>query len=304
VCNGENRKITRTAGACSASVTFDFASEAAAAATIIGGTAYPANLYPTPVPGGGKPNIPYFGFSLSSSTSSCTDCYWLNKRKVLCTEINGCTKATVTQSTATITLPPTTVTITASPSATADCAYWINAGDSYEFEVYNILGWAADGGDSLHHEEKGCGALTDWSFTAGSDTTRAKAYFYLPFFIKSGCVERAIVSGGGPKLQCSFEGHTFNKKRAQVAESAIFHIPSSGPSYSSFTTAPSYVPQSWAPGSVVTLTNTPVLESTTSYTTTVVIQNGTTVSFSGSPVPSSSKSRTTASLTSSGSTSS
>ena len=31
-------------------------------------------------------------------------------------------------------------------------------------------------------------------------------HFYLPIIIRSGCVERAIVSAGGPKLSCSVQG--------------------------------------------------------------------------------------------------
>lgn len=251
MCDGEDSKTTETAGACSNSITYDHASEFAAAATTIGGTAYPANLYPTPYPGGGgSQNVPYFGFSLSSSTSSCTGCYWFNGNEVLCSEANGCTKATVATITSTTTLPPTTVTITVTPSAAADCAFWIDAGDPYEFEVYNIFGWATDNGDALHKQEKGCALLTDWDFTAGSGGAGAKAYLYLPFFIKSGCVERAIASGGGLKLQCSYKELTLNKKkRAQVAKSASFQTPSSTLAYSnstSFPSAPSYVPQSWA----------------------------------------------------------
>lgn len=203
-------------------------------------------------------------------------------------------------------MPPTTITVTVSPSATADCAYWIYAGIAYEFEIYNINGWATDDGDSLHKQEDGCGALTSWSFSPGSGGAGAMAYFFLPFFIKAGCVERAIVSSGGPKLQCAYQGVSYKEKRAQAAQSASLQTPSSTPSYSytsSFSSAPSYTPQTWDSGSVVTLTNTPVSESTMSYTTTTVIQNGTTVSFSRSAVPSSSLSQSTAPSTTLGQTS-
>lgn len=56
----------------------------------------------------------------------------------------------------------------------------------------------------MHDNENGCGALTGWSW---SDTNSGgQAYFNLPFFIKSGCVERAIASAGGPKVSCSGQG--------------------------------------------------------------------------------------------------
>lgn len=74
------------------------------------------------------------------------------------------------------------------------------------FEVYNIKGWSTDGGDKLHHEEKGCGALTGWSWS--DKDSGGQAYFNLPFFIKDGCVERAIASAGGPKISCKHEGVT------------------------------------------------------------------------------------------------
>lgn len=84
----------------------------------------------------------------------------------------------------------------------------IMLGWGYRFEVYNIKGWSADGGSGLHHQENGCGALTDWSWS--DETSGGQAYFNLPFFIKDGCVERAIVSAGGPKISC--KGHGFGKR--------------------------------------------------------------------------------------------
>ncbi|ATY65223.1 class V chitinase [Cordyceps militaris] len=72
----------------------------------------------------------------------------------------------------------------------------------WTFSVYDIEGWATDGGTKLHQEENGCGALTGWSWQAETDEKSTHVVFNLPFFIKDGCVERAIVSAGGPAISC------------------------------------------------------------------------------------------------------
>ncbi|KAL7946919.1 class V chitinase Chi100 [Trichoderma barbatum] len=82
---------------------------------------------------------------------------------------------------------------------TADCDFW-DEGWGWTFEVYNIDWWSTDGDQFLEDQEKGCGALTGWEWHAGTDTSYPYAYFNLPFSIKDGCVERAIVSAGGPKI--------------------------------------------------------------------------------------------------------
>lgn len=88
------------------------------------------------------------------------------------------------------------------PTPTADCMYW----DTllfYTFQVYNINNWAEeDDGKALRDEEEGCGAIAHWDWNGETDDTYAYVYFTLPFLIKAGCVERAIVSAGGPKLSC------------------------------------------------------------------------------------------------------
>lgn len=105
---------------------------------------------------------------------------------------------------ATSTKPRSTVTVTAKPEPTpkAECdfadgtVYW-------EFLISGIFDWADDGGKKLKEEESGCGALTNWKWLDGSNNDQGhQASFRLPFFMKSGCVERAIVSAGGPKIQC------------------------------------------------------------------------------------------------------
>lgn len=56
--------------------------------------------------------------------------------------------------------PPSTPTAPAEPQLVADCAFW-DMGWGWQFEIYNIFGWATDdGGKGLHDNENGCGALT------------------------------------------------------------------------------------------------------------------------------------------------
>lgn len=83
------------------------------------------------------------------------------------------------------------------------------AGGYYTFEVYNIANWSTDGGSKLKKKEKGCGALTGWNWKERRSSSFAYAYFNLAFIMKYGCVERAIVSAGEPKLSCKFEGYDF-----------------------------------------------------------------------------------------------
>ncbi|PTB79573.1 glycoside hydrolase family 18 protein [Trichoderma longibrachiatum ATCC 18648] len=91
------------------------------------------------------------------------------------------------------------------PTPEATCEYFYG-GVLYEFFIYYISGWDTDDLEGhLHDEENGCGALTgwDWDYANAKDPSVA---FNLPLFIKDGCVERAIVSAGGPKISCSMYG--------------------------------------------------------------------------------------------------
>ena len=108
--------------------------------------------------------------------------------------------------------PVTTITSTTvvaqATAASATCEFW-DQGWGWTFKVdNNIAEWAADGGGGLHGQEKGCGALTGWAWVEASGPTMrpAAAWFNLPFLIKDGCVERAIVSAGGPKISCRAQG--------------------------------------------------------------------------------------------------
>lgn len=192
--------------------------------------------------------VTYDAMSELSSISSAESISW--------DVLFGIPTTTITSLTTT-TLPPTTTTVTVTPTPTADCEIW-DALAAYEFEVYNIDGWATDGGDALHTQEDGCGALTGWDWTAATDNSYAKAYFYLPFFIKDGCVERAIVSAGGPSITCQGGGLADKRRdvleaRAQTAESAVYQVPTEeqleqmsslyGPAPS---VSPTYAPAVWS----------------------------------------------------------
>lgn len=74
----------------------------------------------------------------------------------------------------------------------------------YTFKVYHIENWSADGGSSLRHQRSECGILTGW--LQGIDPSGRQADFNLPFSIRRGCVERAIVSARGPRILCLYQG--------------------------------------------------------------------------------------------------
>lgn len=153
--------------------------------------------------------------------------------------------------------PPTTAVVEPDPTPTADCDFWI-AGFYWYFVVSNIKDWSEDGGERLKNEEAGCGAMTGWHFTEATDTQDAFASFNLPFIMKSGCVERAIVSAGGPQLERDDHGIAMSAKLAatepqgepkfrpasdEVRDQAIeLYGTWSGPH-------PTYTPMSWSDGS-------------------------------------------------------
>ncbi|POS71414.1 alpha-1,3-glucanase [Diaporthe helianthi] len=133
------------------------------------------------------------------------------------------TSTTTTKST-TAPPPPATTTASTDPPLIADCGFW-DVGWGWQFEVYNIFGWGTDdGGKGLHDNENGCGGLTGWTWNDPKGTYGAKAWFNLPFFFKAGCVERAIVSAGGPKLECEYQGWG-KVKRIGPADGEMEEIP-------------------------------------------------------------------------------
>ncbi|KAG8358486.1 hypothetical protein FVEN_g3797 [Fusarium venenatum] len=119
------------------------------------------------------------------------------------------TTTTTTQpptTSATSTKPRSTVTVTAQPDPTPEAkCYQMGAELSWKFEISGILNWADDGGAKLKKEESGCGGITYWEWQSGDNSNLGHmASFHLPLFMKSGCVERAIVSAGGPKIKCKW----------------------------------------------------------------------------------------------------
>lgn len=96
----------------------------------------------------------------------------------------------------------------------ADCAFWDEA-LFWTFEVYNINGWAGDNGNRLHDQENGYGDLAGYSCNIGTSGNHQHVYFNLPYFMKTGCAERAIAFAGGPSgLSCTAQ--PFSEKRRTV----------------------------------------------------------------------------------------
>ena len=110
-------------------------------------------------------------------------------------------------------------TTISTPTPTADCKFW-DEGWGWSFQVYNIKNWNTgdeDVEDRLHDEENGCGALTGWEFN-NENSSGGEAWFNLPFFMKDGCVERAVKSAGGPKLGCDDQGFGKRDLEAKLME--------------------------------------------------------------------------------------
>ncbi|PNY28158.1 Class V chitinase Chi100 [Tolypocladium capitatum] len=151
------------------------------------------------------------------------------------------------------TIPTTTSSSTPPPTPSADCDYW-DQGWGLTFEVYNIGQWLTDHGSSLHNQENGCGALTGWDWHDATSLRYPFVYFNLPYFIKDGCVERAIVSAGGPKIQCVGHGITIRALEARKQDMSAAHPPSFTPEemqaykefYSNDTAFCRYSPMDWS----------------------------------------------------------
>lgn len=179
--------------------------------------------------------------------------------------------------------------------------------------MYNIGGWGTDGGNRLRSEEQGCGALTGWDWRERSSTRFAGAYFNLPFFISEGCVERAIVSAGGPKLFCQFTGYDIGvaflpakkrelpigvppmlKRQQQATEGASLPSRTSVLSTTYTMPVPTYTPEPWGPGETVIFTTAFESLSKLTYTTEVVFgsmgdppQSSSATTSAGTAVPTS-----------------
>ncbi|RDW81617.1 class V chitinase Chi100 [Aspergillus mulundensis] len=292
-CNGQDTTVTTTPGSPQCSVDPDVSKalsvEQAADQTVIDGEQIPLAFAPTNPAG-------YDGSTFTKTQFGLTETLTVIK-------------------TVTVTNTPTkTVTVVVPPTARADCGYWATK-FFYIFEVYNIDGWSTDGGSRLKSEEKGCGALTGWDWVERTPTHLSRVWFNLPLLMKSGCVERAIVSAGGPKLSCRFEGFDFPiigkrspavgidpppppppRRRQLTITSETASLPSRPPVTQSITrteTAALYTPQPWGPGNTETFTTTIKQTSKSTYTTEIVLgSNGvstsgsTTASTPSSPSPS------------------
>ncbi|KAI0003190.1 hypothetical protein F4779DRAFT_602210 [Xylariaceae sp. FL0662B] len=193
-------------------------------------------------------------------TSNCHVCVYEGEN-AQCSKIQGCTPTSTVAST------PTHTTVTVTP--TADCVFWDEVW-GWRFEIFNIAYWATDGGRKLQDEENGCGDLTGWDWHSATSSSYPRAYFNIDFFIKAGCIERAVVSAGGPKISCNGKGVGIKKRslelnstakdgealrspserlrRAAVPVTASYLPPSSTPKYTypaSVTSTPAYVPMIW-----------------------------------------------------------
>lgn len=108
---------------------------------------------------------------------------------------------TSTSTSTTSTSSSTSSTPTPDPTPEATCDIKDDFGLAMRVHVYDIRNWAEeDDGAELKKQEQGCGALTFWDWTDETDDEGASVWFDLPYWIKGGCVERAIKTAGGPDV--------------------------------------------------------------------------------------------------------
>jgi chitinase len=111
---------------------------------------------------------------------------------------------------------PTTTSSQLMPTVTRSLARCCQITDGvivplwYDVTIYANDEWIADGGTSLLNQERGCGVLTEWSAQEVSTWIEDEGWeasyaftFHLPLIMADGCIERAIVSAGGPPIQCT-----------------------------------------------------------------------------------------------------
>ncbi|KAJ2990241.1 hypothetical protein NUW58_g3048 [Xylaria curta] len=97
--------------------------------------------------------------------------------------------------------PPSTTILGPPPAGNCYFKYSILA---LTFKITHVNGWAGVDGTTLRNEVKGCGAVTDWTWSdLDSDS---QVIFMLPTLFKGGCVEDAISTAGGPRLICEYQG--------------------------------------------------------------------------------------------------
>lgn len=123
----------------------------------------------------------------------------------------------------------------AAASPSAQC--WLERNDGWGdlfFLVGGINGWAGEDGESLKDQEDGCGILSGWEWHTGRMVEfdgRQRETEWAVFglsFVKSGCVERAIKSAGGPDLSCQ-PGHPPLSSSAPPSASPSASAPPSPP---------------------------------------------------------------------------
>lgn len=68
-------------------------------------------------------------------------------------------------------------------------------------EISGIRGWATDRGKSLEEKMENYGGVSFWSWSEEESGDKSVC-FKLTLVIGEGCVEEAIASAGGPKVQC------------------------------------------------------------------------------------------------------
>jgi hypothetical protein len=159
-----------------------------------------------------------------------------------------------------------------SPTPHVECNYWYE-GWGYTFEIYSIEDWGDDDGFGLKKQEDGCGDVTGWSWTDATSADDPYVYFNIDLFIKPGCIERAIVSAGGPKISCDYKGEqgNFKLKMRDGDGDGDGLSPSGGPGlppyfteeqtaaleshYGITTNFAPYVPMNWTNSSLSTMTS-------------------------------------------------
>lgn len=137
-----------------------------------------------------------------------------------------------------------------------------NSKRKHQLARFSFRGKVGDDGiEKLKDEISGCGAVTGWDWYEQGGTTFKRVWFNLPLFIKAGCVERAIVSAGGPQLSCIGQGVGFaqSKRELDVGKAAKL-LPSTPPNATRpIPEVPSPAPHPFTPS--YTYGSTPLSES-------------------------------------------
>ncbi|KAF7517126.1 hypothetical protein G7054_g13907 [Neopestalotiopsis clavispora] len=94
---------------------------------------------------------------------------------------------------------------------TAKCRWTHKGLIHYAFLIHDINNWVNDNGTTLAFQLKGCSRFlfSDFKYLDDRDLNPlgARARFLLPIIFRGGCVERAIVSAGGPVVNCTYHNN-------------------------------------------------------------------------------------------------